>query len=87
MGIVVIGAVFVDIKGYPYSTFIPGGRNAGYVEYVHGGVSRNTQYPDQGLNLCLTTGPPGNFYPGCNNFVILMEFNNMKIFISEKNVL
>ena len=36
MGIVVIGAVFVDIKGYPYSTFIPGGRNAGYVEYVHG---------------------------------------------------
>ena len=41
MGIVVIGAVFVDIKGYPYSTFIPGGRNAGYVEYVHGGVSRN----------------------------------------------
>lgn len=41
MGIVVIGAVFVDIKGYPYNTFIPGGRNAGTVEYVHGGVSRN----------------------------------------------
>ena len=29
MGIVVIGAVFVDIKGYPLSTYIPGGRNAG----------------------------------------------------------
>lgn len=28
MGIVVIGAVFVDIKGYPFSTYIPGGRNA-----------------------------------------------------------
>ena len=28
MGIVVIGAVFVDIKGYPLSTYIPGGRNA-----------------------------------------------------------
>lgn len=41
MGIVVIGAVFVDIKGYPTSTYIPGGRNAGTVEYVHGGVSRN----------------------------------------------
>ena len=41
MGIVVIGAVFVDIKGYPFSTYIPGGRNAGRVEQVHGGVSRN----------------------------------------------
>lgn len=41
MGIVVIGAVFVDIKGYPLSTYIPGGRNAGHIEQVHGGVSRN----------------------------------------------
>ncbi|MCI5873847.1 MAG: PfkB family carbohydrate kinase [Roseburia sp.] len=41
MGIVVIGAVFVDIKGYPLDTFIPTGRNAGRVEQVHGGVSRN----------------------------------------------
>ena len=41
MGIVVIGAVFVDIKGYPTDVYIPGGRNAGRVEQVHGGVSRN----------------------------------------------
>ncbi len=41
MGIVVIGAVFVDIKGYPESTFIPTGRNKGRVEQVHGGVARN----------------------------------------------
>lgn len=41
MGIVVIGAVFVDIKGYPESNFIPAGRNAGKVEQVHGGVARN----------------------------------------------
>ena len=41
MGIVVIGAVFVDIKGYPESNFIPAGRNAGRVERVHGGVGRN----------------------------------------------
>ena len=41
MGIVVIGAVFVDIKGYPESNFIPGGRNVGRVEQVHGGVGRN----------------------------------------------
>ena len=41
MGIVVVGAVFVDIKGYPNYTYIPAGRNAGRVEYVHGGVGRN----------------------------------------------
>ena len=41
MGIVVLGAVFVDIKGYPSEVYIPGGRNAGRVEQVHGGVSRN----------------------------------------------
>lgn len=41
MGIVVIGAVYVDIKGYPDYAYIPAGRNAGRVEYVHGGVGRN----------------------------------------------
>ncbi len=41
MGIVVIGTVFVDIKGYPLGRFIPAGRNAGRVVTVHGGVSRN----------------------------------------------
>jgi len=41
MGIVLIGPVFVDVKGYPLSTYIPAGRNSGTVEYVHGGVSRN----------------------------------------------
>ena len=40
-GIVVIGAAFVDIKGYPYAQFIPGGRNSGQVVEVHGGVARN----------------------------------------------
>ena len=41
MGIVVIGAVFVDVKGFPEANFIPTGRNAGRVEHVHGGVGRN----------------------------------------------
>jgi len=41
MSIVVLGAIFVDIKGYPTGNYIPGGRNAGRVEYLHGGVSRN----------------------------------------------
>ena len=31
----------MDIKGYPYSQFIPGGRNSGRVVEVHGGVCRN----------------------------------------------
>ena len=41
MGIVVIGAVFVDIKGYPEAAFVPTGRNVGRVDQVHGGVGRN----------------------------------------------
>lgn len=41
MGIVVIGMIFVDIKGYPEATFLPTGRNVGSVERVHGGVGRN----------------------------------------------
>lgn len=41
MGIVVIGAVFVDIKGYPFAALSPSGKNAGRVEQVHGGVCRN----------------------------------------------
>lgn len=41
MGIVVVGAVFVDVKGFPEDNYIPTGRNAGRVEIVHGGVGRN----------------------------------------------
>ena len=41
MAMVVIGTVFVDIKGFPDDLYIPDGRNAGRVEIVHGGVGRN----------------------------------------------
>ena len=41
MGIVVIGASFVDIKGFPQDLYLPTGRNVGRVEYIHGGVARN----------------------------------------------
>jgi len=41
MAIVVVGNVFVDIKGYPDDIYIPDGRNAGRVEIFHGGVGRN----------------------------------------------
>ena len=41
MGIVVIGSVFVDIKGFPNNPFIPKGRNVGRIETTFGGVCRN----------------------------------------------
>ena len=41
MAIVVVGNVFVDIKGFPEEIYIPGGRNSGSVQIVHGGVGRN----------------------------------------------
>jgi len=41
MSMVVIGTVFVDIKGYPYDKYIPTGRNSGAVQIDHGGVARN----------------------------------------------
>lgn len=41
MGIIVIGAAFVDIKGFPDGAYIPDGRNVGQVKYIHGGVARN----------------------------------------------
>ena len=40
-GIVVIGTVFVDIKGFPNDIYLPEGRNAGRIEFIHGGVARN----------------------------------------------
>lgn len=41
MAIVVVGNVFVDVKGYPDGMYIPAGRNSGRVEIYHGGVGRN----------------------------------------------
>ena len=54
MGIVVFGAVFVDIKGYPLTQYIPGGRNVGRVLQVHGGVSRNVAEDIANVELCPT---------------------------------
>ena len=41
MGIVVIGAAFMDIKGFPQDIYVPDGSNVGRIEFVHGGVARN----------------------------------------------
>lgn len=40
-GIIVAGAAFVDIKGFPDGAYISDGRNVGQVKYIHGGVARN----------------------------------------------
>lgn len=39
--VIVIGTVYVDIKGYPIGKYVPTGRNVGRVEHFHGGVGRN----------------------------------------------
>lgn len=41
MAIVVVGDIFVDVKGYPFETYNPKGRNAGKIVEVIGGVSYN----------------------------------------------
>lgn len=41
LGTVVLGVIFVDIKGFPSDSYAPKSRNLGRVEFVHGGVSRN----------------------------------------------
>lgn len=40
-GIVVMGVIFVDIKGFPWGVYTPRGTNRGEVHYIQGGVGRN----------------------------------------------
>ena len=40
-GTLVIGFVFVDIKGFAAGPYDPRGRNLGEVQFIHGGVARN----------------------------------------------
>ena len=54
MSIVVIGATFVDIKGFPEDIYIPTGRNVGHIEYIHGGVARNVVEDIANVELCPT---------------------------------
>ena len=51
MSIVVVGNVFVDIKGFPDNQYSPTGRNAGRIEMVHGGVGRNVAEDIANLEL------------------------------------
>lgn len=46
---VVIGTIFMDIKGYPEEPFYPTGRNKGRIEYIFGGVARNVAEDLAGL--------------------------------------
>ena len=51
MPMVVVGNVFLDLKGFPEGAYIPAGRNAGRVEIVHGGVGRNVAEDIANLQL------------------------------------
>ena len=41
IGTAIVGAVFLDIKGYPAGSYRPTGTNIGTVEFADGGVARN----------------------------------------------
>jgi len=49
--IVVVGTIFMDIKGFPEKPFYPTGRNKGRIEYAYGGVARNVAEDLAGLGL------------------------------------
>lgn len=51
MSIVAVGPIYVDIKGFPLDGYLPTGRNAGFIEYVYGGVSHNVIRDIASLNL------------------------------------
>ena len=40
-GTVVMGVIFVDIKGFPFGEYRATGTNLGSIRFVHGGVARN----------------------------------------------
>lgn len=41
LGTVIMGVIFMDIKGFPRGVYSPAGTNPGSVKFVHGGVCRN----------------------------------------------
>ncbi|MBQ6595840.1 MAG: sugar kinase [Clostridia bacterium] len=57
MGAVVIGSVFVDVKGFASGHYVPEGRNIGTIEFMHGGVCRNVceDFGSQGMPVSFVT--------------------------------
>lgn len=53
-GTLVIGFVFVDIKGFPKGEYNPRGRNLGGVKFIHGGVARNVAENIAGCGVPVT---------------------------------
>lgn len=49
--VVVVGTIFVDIKGFPQGSYDPRGRNIGNVQFFHGGVGRNVAETIAQLNV------------------------------------
>ena len=76
-GIVVVGAVFVDIKGYPDDLYVPTGRNVGRIDYVHGGVARNVV--EDIANVELRPTYLGIVDDGPMGAAVVQKLNNHKV--------
>ena len=85
MGIVVLGAVFVDIKGYPADVYIPGGRNAGRVEIVHGGVSRNLVEDIAPMTGSSENGFTGGSFSGTSPRIAQNGRSEMSLFFARRS--
>ncbi len=53
-GTLVIGFVFVDIKGFAAGKYNPRGRNLGKIDFIHGGVARNVAENIAGCGMPVT---------------------------------
>ena len=53
-GTLVVGFVFVDIKGFASENYQPEGRNVGTIRFIHGGVSRNVAENIAGTGMPVT---------------------------------
>ena len=90
MGIVVIGAVFVDIKGFPEDIYVPEGRNAGRIEYIHGGVTRNVvedianvELRPTYVSIVDTSAGLSHKDQTCIRFCILLRKREMRSFLRQ----
>ena len=53
-GTVVMGVIFVDIKGFPFGAYHATGTNLGSIKFVHGGVSRNVAEDMASIGMAVT---------------------------------
>ena len=62
-GTVVMGVIFVDIKGFPFGEYHATGTNLGSIRFVHGGVARNVAEDMARIGSPVTFVPLGDTTP------------------------